>query len=76
MRNWMPVLSMAMPISPPRASISRTIWPLASPPMAGLHDICAIRDGSSVTRATLAPRREAAQAASAPAWPPPMTTMS
>ena len=26
-------------ISPPRASISRTRWPLASPPIAGLQDI-------------------------------------
>ena len=32
--------------------------------------------GSSVTSATDAPRRDAAQAASAPAWPPPMTMMS
>ena len=43
MRNWMPVLSVAMPIRPPRASISRTIWPLARPPMAGLQDICPMR---------------------------------
>ena len=45
MRNWMPVLSVATPISPPRASISRTICPLASPPIAGLQDICPIWPG-------------------------------
>ncbi len=39
MRNWTPVASVFSPISPPRASISRTIWPLANPPIAGLQDI-------------------------------------
>src|SRR5688572_33203633 len=76
MRNWMPVLSVAMPIRPPRASISRTIWPLASPPIAGLQLIAPIFDGSRVTSATRAPRRDAHHAASAPAWPPPITMMS
>ena len=33
----MPVASIARPIAPPRASISRTICPLATPPMAGLQ---------------------------------------
>ena len=32
-------LSDMIPDIPPSASISRTIWPLATPPMAGLHDI-------------------------------------
>src|SRR5581483_8992799 len=76
MRNWMPVLSMARPINPPRASISRTICPLASPPIAGLQDIWPILSGSMLTSATRAPRRDAAHAASAPAWPPPITMMS
>src|SRR4051812_10099429 len=76
MRNWMPVLSIARAMSPPRASISRTIWPLASPPMAGLQLIAPIFDGSRLTSATRAPRRDAAHAASAPAWPPPITMMS
>ncbi len=33
----MPVASIARPMAPPRASISRTICPLATPPMAGLQ---------------------------------------
>ncbi len=44
--------------------------------MAGLQDICPVLVGSRVIRATAAPRRAAAQAASAPACPPPITTMS
>jgi len=72
----MPVLSMAVPIKPPRASISRTICPLASPPIAGLQDIAPIRDGSSEISRVDAPSRAAAWAASAPAWPPPITMMS
>ena len=42
-RNWMPTASITSPITPPSASISRTKWPLAMPPTAGLQDICAIR---------------------------------
>ena len=48
----MPVLSVAMPIRPPRASISRTIWPFARPPIAGLQHIAPILVGSSVISAT------------------------
>jgi hypothetical protein len=44
--------------------------------MAGLQDIWPIRVGSIVIIAVLHPRRDAAQAASAPAWPPPMMMMS
>ena len=33
----MAVASVSTPIAPPRASISRTICPLATPPMAGLQ---------------------------------------
>src|SRR5262249_32762193 len=76
MRNWMPVLSMAWPIAPPRASISRTICPLATPPMAGLQLIWATVSQLVVRRAVLAPMRAAASAASQPAWPAPMTRMS
>ena len=80
MRNWIPVASMARAMRPPRASISRTIWPLARPPMAGLQDMRPMARGSMVTRATLpfeALRMwEAAHAASVPAWPPPMMLTS
>ena len=37
--NWRPVMSVALPISPPIASISLARCPLARPPMAGLQDI-------------------------------------
>src|SRR5262245_14168908 len=46
------------------------------PPMAGLHDIWPIKSRLSVTSAVLAPRRAAAEAASHPAWPPPITITS
>ena len=35
--KWVPVRSAARPISPPSASSSRTRWPLAVPPTAGLQ---------------------------------------
>ena len=76
MRNWMPPRSAARPMMPSSASISRTRWPLASPPMAGLHDISPTVAGSWVSRAVRAPARAAAAAASAPACPPPTTTTS
>ena len=55
MRNWMPVASIARPIAPPRASISRTICPLPTPPMAGLQLIWAIVSRLLVNSAVLAP---------------------
>src|SRR6185436_17373581 len=61
---------------PPRASISLTRFPLARPPMAGLHDMRPMASRSIVTMATRAPPRAQTRAASAPAWPPPMTMMS
>src|SRR5207244_852430 len=61
---------------PPRASISRTRWPLPIPPTAGLHDICPMRSRLRVRRAVLAPSLAAAEAASQPAWPPPITITS
>src|SRR3546814_10238937 len=56
--------------------ISRIRWPLPSPPIAGLHDIVPISDGSKLTSATRAPSRAAAAAASVPACPPPTTMTS
>src|SRR5690242_16520668 len=61
---------------PPSASTSRTRCPLAMPPTAGLHDICAIRSTFSVYSAVRRPMRAAAIAASQPACPAPTTTTS
>src|ERR1051325_9524276 len=72
----MPARSVASPIRPPSASISLTRLPLARPPMAGLHDMRPMASRSIVTMATRAPPRAQTRAASAPAWPPPMTMMS
>ena len=75
-RNCIAVASVMCPISPPKASISRTICPLAIPPTAGLQLICAILFMSIVIRQVLAPVLAAAEAASQPACPPPMTRTS
>src|SRR5258708_4837404 len=72
----MPVASIARPIKPPSASISRTRCPFAVPPIAGLQGICATVSVESVHNPTCAPRRAAAYAASHPAWPLPMTMTS
>src|SRR5579863_430620 len=72
----MPTASVTSPITPPRASISRTRWPLAIPPIAGLQDICAIKSRFIVIIAVRKPRRAHARAASHPAWPAPTTTTS
>src|ERR1017187_6538357 len=61
---------------PPRASTSRTRWPFATPPIAGLQLICAMRSMFMVIRAVLRPMRAAAIAASHPACPAPTTTTS
>ena len=66
-RNWMAVASVMIPIMPPRASISRTICPLAMPPTAGLQLIWAILCMSIVMRSVRAPIVAAAWAASQPA---------
>ena len=55
MRNWMAAGSMARAIAPPRASISRTSCPLATPPMAGLQLIWAMVSRLLVSRAVFAP---------------------
>ena len=73
----MPVASIACPMAPPSASISRTICPLATPPIAGLQLIW--RDGVAIGRQESdvgAPIRAAASAASTPAWPAPITSTS
>jgi hypothetical protein len=67
MRNWTMVASMSRPISPPKASISRTRLPLESPPMAGLQDIIPMRSGFWVIIRVLKPSRAKAKAASMPA---------
>src|ERR1700722_1922984 len=72
----MPTASVISPMMPPSASTSRTKCPLAIPPTAGLHDICAIRSTFSVNRAVFRPMRAAAVAASHPACPAPTTTTS
>src|ERR1043166_4057824 len=72
----MPPSSATRPIRPSSASISRTRWPLPSPPIAGLHDMAPTVAKRCVTSAVAAPMRAAAAAASQPAWPPPMTITS
>src|SRR5438309_551620 len=61
---------------PPSASISRTRWPFAVPPIAGLHGMCATVSADSVHRPTRAPSLAAEWAASQPAWPAPSTITS
>ena len=59
--------SVARAMMPPNASTSRTTVPLATPPMAGLQDICPMVSSALVISATEAPERAAATAASVPA---------
>ena len=75
-RNCMAVWSVTNPIYPPKASISRTICPLAMPPTAGLQLICPILFISIVIRQVFEPRFAAAAAASHPACPAPITITS
>ena len=70
------VRSALNPISPPSASSSNTRWLFASPPIEGLHGICAMESGRLVMRSVRTPMRAAMRAASAPACPPPTTMMS
>src|SRR4051794_41471635 len=72
----MPPASPTRPIRPSRASTSRTRWPLPRPPIAGLQDIAPTVEKRCVTRAVAAPIRAEAEAASQPAWPPPITMTS
>ena len=75
-RNCSVAASVTRPEYPPRASTSRTIWPLAIPPTAGLQLILARPFKSGVSSKTEEPRLAAAIAASQPAWPPPTTMTS
>ena len=76
MRKWIPASSAQRAIRPSSASISRTRWPLPTPPMDGLHAISPTVSTRCVTRSVLAPARAAAAAASHPACPPPTTITS
>ena len=64
------------PMMPPSASISRTKWPLPTPPIEGLHDMTPIVSSRCVRSSVFAPQRALAAAASHPACPPPITTTS
>lgn len=75
-RNWMAVASVFSPMNPPKASISRTICPLAWPPMAGLQDICPTESSPCVSAKVLQPSRAEARHASMPACPAPITITS
>ena len=75
-RYWMQARSAAFAISPPRASSSRTRWPLPVPPMAGLQGMLPTASRLMVKQMVRIPRRAAARAASMPAWPAPMTAIS
>ena len=68
--------SAALPISPPRASSSRTRWPFPVPPMAGLQGMFPTESKLMVKTAVSQPSLAAARAASMPAWPAPMTATS
>ena len=74
--DWINVSSMALPISPPNASISLTRCPFDVPPMLGLHAIMAIASALTVKHIVLSPSLDDARAASHPAWPAPTTTTS
>ena len=73
---WTKVLSIFLPISPPKASISFTKWDLAGPPIDGLHDITPILSNVIVKIAVLAPILAELSAASHPACPAPTTITS
>ena len=75
-RNCMVLLSDTIPEYPPSASISLTICPFATPPIAGLQLIWAILFISMVMSKTFEPKLAAAAAASQPACPAPTTITS
>ena len=75
-RNCIALLSLTIPDPPPSASISRTICPFATPPIAGLQLIWAIVFMFMVNNKTLLPIFAAAFAASQPACPAPTTITS
>ena len=67
---------MILPATPSRASISRRIVPFPIPPKLGLQEHVPMLSNFGVMSAVFAPDRAAAAQASAPAWPPPITTTS
>ena len=75
-RYWIQAASAALAISPPRASSSRTRWPLPVPPMAGLQGMLPTVSRFMAKQTVSSPRRAGASAASIPAWPAPMTAIS
>ena len=74
--DWIKVLSIFFPISPPRASNSRTKCPLEDPPTLGLHGISAILSTLTVKITVSSPSLAQARAASHPACPAPTTQTS
>lgn len=64
------------PATPSIASISRIIVPFPIPPKLGLQEHTPMLESEGVINAVRAPDRAAAADASAPAWPPPITTTS
>src|SRR5260370_15733980 len=72
----MPVASAFSPMAPPSASFSRTICLSATPPIAGLQDICPIVSKFWVSIKVRQPSLADASAASIPAWPLPTTITS
>ena len=67
---------MSFAISPPRASISLTIFPFAIPPIEGLQDILPMASIDCVIRSVFKPILAQAKQASIPACPPPTTATS
>jgi hypothetical protein len=63
-------------MTPPSAWISKTSCDFPGPPMAGLQGMRPMVSGFGSARATRAPIRAAATAASIPACPPPTTITS
>ena len=69
-------MSIFFPISPPKASISLTRCPFDDPPICGLHGILATHSRVIENINVLNPILAAANAASHPACPAPITAIS
>src|SRR5512140_3146210 len=72
----MPPSFVAAAIAPPSASTSLTKCPLPMPPIEGLQDITPSVSMLWVSSNVAQPARALANAASVPAWPPPITMTS
>ena len=70
------VLSIFLPISPPSASISLTKCPFELPPIWGLQGIFATASKLIENTNVFIPSLAAANPASHPAWPAPITAIS